>query len=72
LGDVFQAWGSDRTRLFNKGADKALSSIQWVVYPDRNVIFEAGEDDWAVWIRGQCEELRMDEAKAGRKVLEET
>jgi hypothetical protein len=42
------------------------------VYPDRNVIFEAGEDDWAVWIRGQREELCMDEAKAGRKVLEET
>jgi hypothetical protein len=71
LGDIFQAWSSDQTRLFNKGADKALTGIQWVVYPDKNVVFEAIEGDWAVWIRGQCEELGMYEARAGRKVLEE-
>jgi hypothetical protein len=71
LGDVFDGWGGEQTRLFNMGVDKALTGVQWVVYPDKNVVVEAGEDDWAVWIRGQCEELGMDEARAGRAVLQD-
>jgi hypothetical protein len=51
--------------------DKALSGTQWVVYPINNVVAEAGEGDWAVWLRGRCEELGMAEAKAGRRVLED-
>lgn len=69
LGDVFDEWSGEQTRSFNMGVDKALNGVQWVVYPDKNVVVEAGEDDWAVWIRGQCEELGMDEARAGRAVL---
>jgi hypothetical protein len=71
LGDVFQNWDVEQTRLFNKGIDKALSGTQWVVYPDKNVVVEAGEGDWAVWLRGRCEDLGMAEAKAGRRVLED-
>jgi hypothetical protein len=71
LGNVFQNWDVAQTRLFNKGIDKALSGAQWVVYPDKNVVVEAGEGDWAVWLRGRCEELGMAEAKAGRRVLED-
>ena len=71
LADVFRGWTKEQTRAFNKGVDKALSGVQWVVYTDSNVVVEAGEGDWAVWIRGRCEELGRAEAKAGRKVLED-
>ncbi|KAH3965075.1 hypothetical protein HBI70_177440 [Parastagonospora nodorum] len=71
LGDVFDGWSGKQTRLFNMGVDKAMTGIQWVVYPDSNVVIEAGEGDWAVWIRGQCEELGMDEARAGRVALQD-
>jgi hypothetical protein len=71
LGDVFDGWSGEQTRVFNKGVDKAMTGIQWVVYPDKNVVIEAGEGDWAVWIRGQCEELGMDEARAGRVALQD-
>lgn len=60
LGDVFDGWSGEKSRSFNKGMDKALTGVQWVVYPDKNVVIEAGEGDWAVWIRGHCEELGMD------------
>jgi len=71
MADVFDAYSQEQTREFNKGVDKALSGVQWMVYPVKNVAFEAGEGDWAVWIRGKCEELGMAEAHAGRKVLQE-
>jgi hypothetical protein len=71
LADIFNGWSREHTRLFNKGVDKGLTLVQWVVYPDKNVVFEAGEGDWAVWLRGRCEKLGMAEAKAGRKALEE-
>jgi hypothetical protein len=71
LSDIFHTWNAEQTQLFNKGIDKALSGVQWVMYPENNVIVEAGEGDWAVWIRGRCEELGMAEAKAGRRVLED-
>jgi hypothetical protein len=57
LADVFHAWDTQQTQQLNKGVDKALTRVQWVVYPDENVVFEAVEGDWAVWIRGRCEEL---------------
>lgn len=57
LADLFTSWSEDETRLFNKGVDKALSDIQWCVYPGENVVFAAGEGDWAVWIEGRCEGL---------------
>jgi hypothetical protein len=31
----------------------------------------AGGDEWAIWLRGKCEELGMLEARAERKVLED-
>jgi hypothetical protein len=71
LCDVFLSWTKEQTQLFNKGIDKALSGIQWVVYPGENVVLAAGDDEWAIWLRGQCEELGMLEARARRKVLEE-
>jgi hypothetical protein len=71
LCDVFQSWNQEQTQLFNKGIDKALSGIQWVVYPEENVVLAAGDDEWAIWLRGRCEELGMLEARAQRKVLEE-
>ncbi|KAF1942825.1 hypothetical protein EJ02DRAFT_433670 [Clathrospora elynae] len=72
LSDVFQALDVKQTRLFNKGVNKALPGVQWVVYPDRNVVVEIGEsEDWTIWLRGQCEELGMREARDGKKVLEE-
>jgi hypothetical protein len=71
LGDILRTWDVEQTRLFNKGIDKALSGTQWVVCPVNNVVVEAGESDWAVWLRGRCEELGMAEAKAGRRVLED-
>ena len=71
LCDVFQAWDKEHTQLFNKGVDKALSGIQWAVYPDENVVLQAGNNDWAIWLRGQCEELGMVEARAGRRVFED-
>jgi hypothetical protein len=70
LANIFQSWNVEQTRLFNKGVDKALSGVQWVVYPDKNVVVGAGEDDWAVWLRGECEKLGMIEARAGRHALE--
>jgi hypothetical protein len=71
LSDIVHVWNAEQTQLFNKGLDKALSGVQWVIYPENNVILEAREGDWAVWIRGRCEVLAMAEAKAGRKVLED-
>ncbi|KAF1847613.1 uncharacterized protein K460DRAFT_363674 [Cucurbitaria berberidis CBS 394.84] len=71
LRDIFQAWRKEQTRDFNKGVDIVLSGIQWVVYPEKNVVVEVGEGDWAVWLRAQCEELGMEEARAGRKLLED-
>jgi hypothetical protein len=71
FGYIFRSWDTQQTQLFNKGIDKALSGTQWIVYPDKNVVIEAGEGDWAVWLRGRCEELGMAEAKAGRRVLED-
>jgi hypothetical protein len=67
LGNVFEGWSVEQTRLFNKGMDKALSGIQWVLYPEKNVLVEAGEGDWAVWLRSECEELGME----GRPALED-
>ncbi|KAH6877669.1 hypothetical protein BKA58DRAFT_375688 [Alternaria rosae] len=71
LCDMFRSWSKEQTQLFNKGVDKALSGIQWVVYPEENVVLAAGDDEWAVWLRGRCEELGMLEARAQRKVFEE-
>jgi hypothetical protein len=71
LCDVFQSWSKEQTQLFNKGVDKALSGIQWVVYPQENVVLKARDDEWAIWLRGKCEELGMVEARAGRRALEE-
>lgn len=51
--DVFQSWNQEQTQLFNKGVDKALSGIQWVVYPKENVVLNAGEDGWAIWLAGE-------------------
>jgi hypothetical protein len=67
LADAFQSWSKEQTQLFNKGIDKALSGIQWCVYPDSNVVIIAGDDGWAIWLRGQCEEMGMLEARAGRE-----
>jgi hypothetical protein len=52
LCGVFQPWTKEQTQLFNKGIDKALSGIQWVVYPEENVVLAAGDDEWAIWLRG--------------------
>ncbi|KAF2028168.1 hypothetical protein EK21DRAFT_102016 [Setomelanomma holmii] len=71
LAGVFHGWSPEQIELFNKGVDKALTMVQWVVYPSKNVVFEAGDGDWTAWIRGQCEELGMAEARAGRRVLED-
>jgi hypothetical protein len=71
LCDVFQSWSKEQTQLFNKGVDKALLEIQWVIYPEENVVLNAGGDEWAIWLRGKCEELGMLEARAERKVLED-
>jgi hypothetical protein len=70
LVDVFQSWTIEQTQLFNKGVNKALSGVQWVVYPGQNVVVYAGEGDWAVWLRGQCEELGMGEVRAGRNAFD--
>lgn len=71
LCDIFQSWSKEQTQLFNKGMDKALSGIQWVVYPQENVVLAAGDDEWTIWLRGRCEELGMIEARAERKVFED-
>jgi hypothetical protein len=71
FADAFQAWSKEQTQLFNKGVDRALSGIQWCAYPETNVAMVTEDDDWAIWLRGQCEELGILEARAGRKVLEE-
>jgi hypothetical protein len=71
LCDMFQCWDKEQTQLFNKGVDKALTGVQWVVYPGKNVVLQPGDTDWAIWLRGQCEELGMAEARAGRQVLED-
>lgn len=71
LGDVFRKWRKEETQAFNKGMDKAASGVQWVVYPDRNVVFEARWGDWGGWLRNECEVLGMKEVKMGRRALEE-
>ncbi|KAH7355498.1 hypothetical protein BKA66DRAFT_475515 [Pyrenochaeta sp. MPI-SDFR-AT-0127] len=68
---AFQSWTDEQTQLFNKGIDKALSGTQWVVYPKKNVVTEAAAEDWAAWIRQQCELLGMGEVRAGRRALED-
>jgi hypothetical protein len=68
---TFQSWGKEQTQLFSKGIDKALSGTQWCVYPDTNVVTGTSDDDWAIWLRGQCEELVFWEARTGWRVLEE-
>jgi hypothetical protein len=69
LVDIFRGWSEGQTQMFNKGVDKSLSGIQWMVYPVNNVVIEAGEGDWTVWLRAQCEELGKAEAAAGRDVF---
>ncbi|OAK97431.1 hypothetical protein IQ06DRAFT_255817, partial [Phaeosphaeriaceae sp. SRC1lsM3a] len=71
LGDVFDKWGKEEIASFNKGVDKALSGVQWVKYPSENVVYEAGEGDWEAWLRGKCEELGMEGARRGERVLED-
>lgn len=71
LCQVFQSWSRAQTQLFNKGVDKAVSGAQWVVYPRANVVLQAGDNDWAIWLRGLCEELGIMEARAGRRVRED-
>lgn len=70
LGDVLRGLTPKQTQMFNKGIDKGISGIQWVAYPTNNVVLSAGDMDWAVWLRGRCEELGMAEVKAGRYALE--
>ncbi|KAF1917554.1 hypothetical protein BDU57DRAFT_445993 [Ampelomyces quisqualis] len=70
FGSVFRTWTKEQTRMFNKGVDKAVSGVQWVVYPGSNVVFGAGEGDWGVWLRNACEELGIEEVRAGRRALE--
>jgi hypothetical protein len=72
LGDVFRAWSVEQTRAFNKGVDKALTGVQWIVYPYVNVVVEAGEGNWGAWIRKECEGLGMERVRNGRGVLERT
>jgi hypothetical protein len=43
FGGVFRSWSKEETQALNKGVDKAVSGVQWVVYPSKNVAFEAGE-----------------------------
>lgn len=69
LRDMLSSWDAEQTRKFNKGLDRALTGTAWCVYPDENATLVA--DDWAIWLRGQCEELGMSEAKAGRPVFDE-
>ena len=68
--DIILDWNKEQTQLFNKGVDKALSDLQWIVYPENNVML-AGHIDWATWLRSQCDELGMVEARAGRHALED-
>lgn len=70
LGSVFRKWSKEQTQAFNKGVDKAVSGVQWVVYPGKNVVFEAGSGDWGFWLRNECEELGMEEVKCGGRALE--
>jgi hypothetical protein len=71
LADLFASWESEQTRIFNKGVDKALSGVQWKVYPKENVVLEEGDGDWGVWLREQCEGLGMAKARCGQSALEE-
>jgi hypothetical protein len=36
LDNVFESWTVEQTQIFNKGVEKALSGVQWVVYPCSN------------------------------------
>ncbi|KAH7408814.1 hypothetical protein DE146DRAFT_647246 [Phaeosphaeria sp. MPI-PUGE-AT-0046c] len=69
LGDVFRQWGKEETSMFNKGVEKALSGVQWVVYLGVNVVSVDG--DWACWLRGECEMEGMEGARRGKRVLKD-
>jgi hypothetical protein len=72
LGPWMGEWTEEQTENFNKGADKSLTGMEWSRYPTTNVCLEAGEDSWAVWLRDRCEELGIQESKAGRRVIDES
>jgi len=71
LGPWMGEWTEVQTENFNKGVDKSLTGMMWSRYPATNVCLEAGKDCWAVWLRSRCEELGIQESKAGRKVFDE-
>ncbi|KAF2875248.1 hypothetical protein BDV95DRAFT_487087 [Massariosphaeria phaeospora] len=70
LRDMFLKWTPEQTRMFNKGLDRRLTGTAWSVYPADNVVLQADGSDWAVWLRGHCDELGMIEGKAGRPVFD--
>ncbi|KAE8857188.1 hypothetical protein P3342_008701 [Pyrenophora teres f. teres] len=70
LLDVFLAWTKEQMQLFNKGVNKALSDLQWVVYTEDDVVL-AGDIPWAAWLQSrQCEELGMIQARGSSYALE--
>ncbi|KAF2248276.1 hypothetical protein BU26DRAFT_565680 [Trematosphaeria pertusa] len=71
LEDVFSGWNTEETKLFNKGVDRGVTGAAWMVYPERNVVMEAGEGGWGIWLQGKCEELGFIEAMADRQVLDD-
>lgn len=55
-----------RDILQRLGLDRALTVNAWYEYSQTNVVFATSEDDWATWLKSECEELAMIAFRAGR------
>lgn len=52
--DVFLGWGGKETQLFNKGVADVVADTEWHVFPEENVVMEAGDGDSAKWLKSEC------------------
>jgi hypothetical protein len=66
LGGLMGTWTQDQNAKFNRGVDLALVGTRWAKYPVKNVCLEVGDGDWKEWLIGRCDELGMEESRAGR------
>jgi len=59
LYDTLKGFGPDANQQFNKGFDYGHNRMAWRAYPSVNVVLEAKQEDWSIWLRARCESLGL-------------
>lgn len=70
LKGIFIGCSTDAAQMFNKGLDYGLNMIAWRLYPSVNVVLEAHEEDWSLWLRVRCEELGKRSIREGKSAFD--